>query len=101
MFNKYFKKDELYEKYTKSRILSKRTMTKFPPFLHLIIMFADVPIMYGTKLKYASIVVNTTMQTFSVSYFDGLPVRDAWENLVTSEVSEFTNRARKSRVNLS
>ncbi|CAH1792445.1 unnamed protein product [Owenia fusiformis] len=42
---------------------------------------------YGTRLRYAAIVVNTSMNFDSLGYPTDLPIRDAWENFVTKEIS--------------
>ncbi|ELU03862.1 hypothetical protein CAPTEDRAFT_209557 [Capitella teleta] len=40
---------------------------------------------YGTKLRYVAIVVNTTLERATLSYPEGLPVRDAWEDWLNAK----------------
>ncbi|XP_013379632.1 uncharacterized protein LOC106151089 [Lingula anatina] len=42
---------------------------------------------YGTRLRYAAITVNLTLNPRVTGYVTGLPVMDAWENFVNDEVS--------------
>ncbi|XP_067682304.1 protein dispatched homolog 1-like [Haliotis asinina] len=45
-------------------------------------------LLYGTRLRYAAIVVHTTLQNGKVGYVEGIPVIDAWESFTTSEISK-------------
>ena len=53
-------------------------------------MFADrylgYSFRYGTKLRYAAIIVNTTIQARSLGFIDGVPIRDDWEDFVNEKV---------------
>ena len=41
---------------------------------------------YGTRLSYASIAVNTTMNPYTLSFEKGLQIYEAWEMFVNEEV---------------
>ena len=53
-------------------------------------MFADrylgYSFRYGTKLRYAAIIVNTTIQARNLGFIDGVPIRDDWEDYVNEKV---------------
>ncbi|ELT97356.1 hypothetical protein CAPTEDRAFT_185181 [Capitella teleta] len=41
---------------------------------------------YGTKLRYISITVNTTLRSSTLAYEEGLPIRDNWEEWMKEQV---------------
>ena len=41
---------------------------------------------YGTRLRYAAIIVNTTLQPRNLGYIEGVPIRDDWEEFVDTNV---------------
>ena len=41
---------------------------------------------YGHRLKYLAIALNTTVKPDALSYEDGLPIHDEWEDFVTEQV---------------
>ena len=42
---------------------------------------------YGTKLRYAAITVNTTINDADIGYIKGLPLRNRWDAVISGEVS--------------
>ena len=42
---------------------------------------------YGTKLKYIGMTAQTKIIASSMGYPTGLPIRDAWEDFASTEVS--------------
>ena len=42
---------------------------------------------YGTRLRYAAVKVSTDINMASLGFRAGLPIRDAWEDFMTKEVS--------------
>ncbi|XP_046379986.2 protein dispatched homolog 3-like [Haliotis rufescens] len=43
---------------------------------------------YGTRLRYAAIVVHTTLRNGKVGFVDGIPVVDAWESFARSAIAK-------------
>ena len=41
---------------------------------------------YGTRLRYAAIIFNTTIQPGNLGLTEGTPIRDDWEDYVNSKV---------------
>ena len=41
---------------------------------------------YGTKLKYIAVSINTTIFGPTLGYREGLPLRDKWEEFVSTKV---------------
>ena len=48
--------------------------------------FTDFSYQYGTKLKYAAITVDTTIDGEKLRYPDGLKIRKAWEDWFNEQV---------------
>ena len=45
---------------------------------------------YGTRLRYMGIQINTTINGRTLGYPEGLPIRDAWEEMISEQVKEMT-----------
>ncbi|XP_002736516.1 protein dispatched homolog 1-like [Saccoglossus kowalevskii] len=43
---------------------------------------------YGTRLRYAAISVTTTLMFGSIGYNDGIPIIDAWERFINTEMAK-------------
>ncbi len=52
----------------------------------VFILITDYSYYYGTRMRYAAIVVNTTINAASLGYPVGLPIRDNWEEWMTKQV---------------
>ncbi|CAD5126925.1 DgyrCDS14939 [Dimorphilus gyrociliatus] len=48
-------------------------------------------IVYGTKLKYAAIIVNTTIERNRIGYTKGLEIRDKWEDFINKQSENLPN----------
>ena len=44
--------------------------------------------MWGTKLLYAAVVINTTLKAGTFSYTTGLPIVSDWDDFIEQQVSE-------------
>ena len=49
---------------------------------------------WGTRLLYAAVVINTTLKAGTVSYSTGLPIVSHWDDLIARQVSEMTGRTK-------
>ena len=47
---------------------------------------------YGTKLRYAAIVVNTSLTFTQLGYDEGLQVRDKWEEWVNDKLGQMNSK---------
>ena len=65
------------------------------PNLKLVILFdryctfytAGFDYYYGTKLRYVSITINTTIFGATLGYREGIPLRDKWEDFISKKVN--------------
>ena len=50
------------------------------------VIVSDWNYAYGTRLRYVAIAIATSLESSSLGYEEGLPIRDLWEDFMNDEV---------------